>query len=111
MTRYQIVWFAAAPGGPAVTLNEGQADHALVTDAAPEDTELCQLQDMRCLPSVYRARALQLPEVALVLFLAVAYFVDLGRARRRLRKQLYMPLRHVQVLLTVEVCHRLVCVH
>ena len=67
-TRYQTVWFAAAPGGPAVVLNQGKDKHVLITNAAPEDAELCQLQDMRCLPSVYRARTLQLAEVALVLF-------------------------------------------
>ena len=33
--------------------------------------------------------------------------MDLLRARKRLRRQLYMPLHHIQVLLTVEVRQQL----
>ena len=48
-------------------------------------------------------RVLTIPALILAGFLVIFFLVDVLRARYRLRQQLYMPLRHVQQLLTVEV--------
>ena len=71
--------------------------------AIPPSPEHCPLADIHCDAARQRVRPLMFPQLGIVAFLLFAFLVDLLRARLRLRQQLYMPLRHIQVLLTVEV--------
>jgi hypothetical protein len=65
--------------------------------------EYCPIAELRCDAPDRRLHVLILPSLAIVVFLLTAFLLDLARAKLRLREQLYMPLRHIQVLLTVEV--------
>lgn len=112
LTRLQTLFFSAAP--PRVDVSADNGAFALPGTLAPglsssqanafdPNAEYCPIDQLHCERPGGRVRVLTVPALAIVVFLLFAFLVDLARARLRLRKQLYMPLRHIQVLLTVEV--------
>ena len=63
----------------------------------------CSLDSLHCGVQEGRFRALTIPALAAIVLLLAAYFFEVVRAMWRIGRQLYMPLHHVAVLLTVEV--------
>ena len=111
LTRRQTLRFSTDPNPSG----RGRADLTLTPGLAPgfgspasgggipPGSEHCPLGELRCARPDERIRALIIPPLAIVTYLLLAFLLDLARAKLRLRQQLYMPLRHISVLLTVEV--------
>ena len=63
----------------------------------------CSLDALRCGAQEGRFRGLTIAVIAATVLLLALYFIEIARAMWRIGKQLYMPLHHIAILLTVEV--------